>query len=223
VATTSTGEIFTSANPTGGANEWTKTAVDPGGFLDAVSCPSVSLCVAGGSDAATYSNGEILTTTRPGGGAGAWTKTTIDPGMTYYPVSLDALSCASVSLCVTGDNFGNILTSIDPTGGASAWMNASFESPGTSLISISCPSVSLCVGADGQGNVVTSTDPAGGASTWTHATLIERLYGHDDQGTRVVDTAPPGQRNSIGDVSLDGDSLILSWTHDAGQRQLELH
>jgi hypothetical protein len=82
--------------------------------------------------------------------------------------------------------------------------------------------VSLCVGADGQGNVVTSTDPAEGASTWRHATFSERLYGHDDQGTRVVDTAPAGQGNSIDNVSLDGDSLILSWTHDTAQRQLEL-
>jgi hypothetical protein len=120
VATTNTGEIFTSANPTGGANAWTETAVDPGGFLSAVSCPSVSLCVAGGSDAAGYSNGEILTTTRPGGGAGAWTKTTVDPGMTYHPVGVAALVCPSVSLCVAGDNSGHILTSIDPTGSASA-------------------------------------------------------------------------------------------------------
>ena len=223
VATTSTGEIFTSANPTGGANAWTETAVDPGGFLSTVSCPSVALCVAGGSDAAGYSNGEILTTTRPGGGAGAWTKTTVDPGMTYHPVGVDALFCPSMLLCVAGDNSGNILTSIDPTGSASAWMKTSFEPGETSLSTISCPSVSLCVAAGGQGELVTSTDPARGASTWTHATLSEQLYGYDDEGTRVVDTAPPGQGNSIGDVSLGGDSLILSWTHDATQRQLELH
>jgi hypothetical protein len=102
-------------------------------------------------------------------------------------------------------------------------MKTPFEPGETSLSTISCPSVSLCVAADGQGELVTSTDPARGASTWTHATLSEQLYGHDDEGTRVVDTAPPGQGNSIGDVSLGGDSLILSWTHDATQLQLELH
>jgi WD40-like Beta Propeller Repeat len=223
VATTNMGEAFTSGNPAGGANAWTKATVDPGGFLIGVSCPSVSLCVAGGTGPAGFSNGEILTTTRPGGGVGAWTKITIDPGMSDRPVTLAALSCASVSLCVTGDNFGNILTSIDPTGGASAWMKASFEPGGTSLSTISCPSVSLCVAANGQGNLVTSTHPAAGASTWTHATLSERLYSHDDQRTRVVDTAPPGQGNSIGDVSLHGDSLILTWTHDATRRRLALH
>jgi hypothetical protein len=38
----------------------------------------------------------------------------------------------------------------------------------------------------------------------------------------VVDTAPPGQGTSIGDVALDGDSLTLNWTHDGAQRQLQL-
>jgi hypothetical protein len=38
----------------------------------------------------------------------------------------------------------------------------------------------------------------------------------------VVDAAPPGHGNSIGNVALDGDSLMLNWTHDGAQRQLEL-
>jgi hypothetical protein len=50
----------------------------------------------------------------------------------------------------------------------------------------------------------------------------EQLYARDDQGTRVVDTAPPGHGNSIDNVALGGDSLVLSWTHDGAQRQLEL-
>ena len=53
--------------------------------------------------------------------------------------------------------------------------------------------------------------------------MSEQLYARDDQGTRVLDTAPPGHGNSIGNVALDGDSLMLTWTHDGAQRQLELH
>jgi WD40-like Beta Propeller Repeat len=222
VATTSTGEVLTSTDPTGGANAWTEAAIDPGGDLDAISCPSVFLCVAGGNDAADYSNGEILTTTSPAGGAGAWRKTTSDPGMTYNPVYLDALSCPSTSLCVTGDNFGNIVTSTDPTGGSRAWMKAPVDPIWTALITIACPSVSLCVGADGEGNLITSTDPAGGASTWTHSALSERLFAHDDDGTQAVDATPPGQDNSIDNVALDGNSSTLSWTHNGTERQLEL-
>ena len=76
-----------------------------------------------------------------------------------------------------------------------------------------------------NGNILTSTDPTGGANTWTRAAVYppgctlestpcisEQLYAHDDQGTRVVDTAPPGQGNSIGNVAIA--SLVLSWTHD---------
>lgn len=233
VATTNVGDVFTSTNPAGGANTWKKTTVDKGAYLDQVSCPSVSLCVASDSKVAGNSNvaSKILTTTNPTGGASAWTKATIDQGNT-----LNAVSCASVSLCVAGDSNGNILTATDPTGGASAWTKARVVRPGpngNSLTSVSCPSVSLCVASDGNGNIFTSTDPTGGATTWTGAAvdvpgcapplspcISEQLYAHDDQGTRVLDTAPPGHGNSIGNVALD--SLVLSWTHDGVQRQLQL-
>ncbi len=107
---------------------------------------------------------------------------------------------------------------------------------GTLISAVSCPSVSLCVAADQGGNILTSTDPTGGANAWTGATvdvpgcapplnpcMSEQLYARDDQGTRVLDTAPPGHTNSISNVALDGDSLILTWTHAGAQRQLELH
>jgi len=234
VATTNVGDVFTSTNPTGGASTWKKTTVDPGAILSAVSCPSVSLCVAGDSNVA----GKILTTTNPTGGARAWTKTTIEPGMPNQAVGLDALACPSVSLCLAGDNFGNILTSTNPTGGAKAWKKASVARPepnGNSLTAISCPSVSLCTAADGNGDILISTAPSGGANAWTSATVdvpgcapllrpcnSEQLYARDDQGTRVLDTAPPAHGNTIGNVALGGDSLMLTWTHDGAQRQLEL-
>jgi hypothetical protein len=226
VATTNGGDAFTSTNPTGGASGWRKTTIDPGNLITAVSCPSVSLCVAG--DGTSEGNGNILTTTNPTGGASAWTKATIDPGAPYQ-VGLTAVSCPSVSLCIASDTDGNILTSTDPTGGASAWKKARI-----SLTAVSCPSPSLCIAVDGNGNILTSTAPTGGANAWTSATvdipgcappinpcISAQLYARDDQGTRVLDTAPPGQGNSIGNVALD--SLVLSWTHDGVQRQLQLH
>ena len=110
------------------------------------------------------------------------------PGAPYRPIGLDALSCPSVSLCIASDTDGNILTSTDPTGGANAWTSAAVDIPGCA------PAINPCI--SGQ------------------------LYARDDQGTRVLDTAPPGQGNSIGNVALD--SLVLSWTHDGAQRQLQL-
>jgi hypothetical protein len=40
---------------------------------------------------------------------------------------------------------------------------------------------------------------------------------------RVVDSALLADGNLIGDVTLHGDSLALSWTHDGTQQQLQLH
>ena len=230
VATANTHDVFTSTNPAGGPSAWNRTRVDQRAFLSRVSCPSVSLCVA--SD----SSGNIVTTTNPTGGASAWTEAMVDPASRDRPGGLDGLSCPSVSLCVAGDASGNILTSTDPLGGASAWTIARVARPSpidNSVTAVSCPSVSLCVAGDDSGNILTSTDPTGGASTWTIAPVdipgcapqsrpcaSEQLYAHDDQGTRVVDTAPPGQGTWIGNVAVA--SLVLSWTRDGAQRQLQL-
>ena len=52
--------------------------------------------------------------------------------------------------------------------------------------------------------------------------ISERLLVRDDHGTNVVDTAPPGHGNSIGNVALNGNALVLRWTHAGTQRQLQL-
>jgi hypothetical protein len=225
VAVDDSGNALASTDPTGGASAWTPTkkGTGAGKVLDAVSCPSVSLCVAGDD------YGNILTATDPTGGASAWTKTKIDPGTGNF---LNAVSCPSVSLCVAVDDSGNALTSTDPTGGASTWTRTPVHAGGF-LTAVSCASVSLCVAGNGNGDILTSIDPTGGANTWTRAAvyppgcmpqstpcIAEQLYAHDDKGTQVVDTAPPGQGNSIGNVALA--SLALSWTHDGAQRQLQL-
>jgi WD40-like Beta Propeller Repeat len=223
VAATNKGDVFTSTNPTGGVSAWTKTTIDQGHFLSAVSCPAVSLCVV------TNDTPDLFISTNPAGGTSAWMKTTLDQAKTVAGV--DSVSCPSVSLCV-GGGIGNVLTSTDPTGGATAWMDTAIDGE-NDVYATSCPSGSLCVIADQSGNILASIDPTGGANTWTGAAvdipgcapqsipcISEQLYARDDQGVRVVDTATPGQGNSIGNVALG--SPELSWTHDGAQRQLEL-
>ena len=233
VATVSTpdrGGVLTSTDPTGGASAWEEALVDkqpisaPGApDPDGVSCPSVSLCVAG--DEA----GNVLTSTDPTGGASAWHKANLEPFGIFTVVS-----CPSVSMCVVGEG-SDVLTSTDPTGGVRAWRQANVEPFDGILTAVSCPSVSLCVADDSTGDILTSTDPTGGANAWSNATVdvpgcpqpsrpctSERLLVRDDHGTRVVDTAPPGHGNSIANVGLSGDSLVLSWTHAGAQRQLQL-
>jgi hypothetical protein len=55
------------------------------------------------------------------------------------------------------------------------------------------------------------------------ACISEELYVHDDQGTRIVDSAPAGTGDVIGDLQLSGDSLTLTWTHADQPQSLDLH
>jgi hypothetical protein len=145
------GGIFTSSDPTGGANAWAQAGgVGAGGH--AVSCPSTSLCVVGAG------TGEIVTSTDPSGGASAWSTAQVDRGN-----SVLGLSCPSESLCIGVDDAGNVVTSNDPAGGAGAWTVTHIAAGGFS--GVSCPSISLCVAVGGH-TVMSSTDPTGGATAW---------------------------------------------------------
>ena len=105
-ASSSTGDVIWSTDPTGGAGAWhVVPAVDPAGIYR-VSCPTDNLCVAG-----TDSNqGNVIVSTDPTGPASAWTTQHINGTNEMYP-----MSCPTVNLCVTGDTAleegegGNIL------------------------------------------------------------------------------------------------------------------
>jgi hypothetical protein len=150
------GNALTAGDPTG---TWATTSIDGTTNLDAVSCPSASLCVAD-DDA-----GAVVSSTDPAGGAGAWHRALVDSS------AIDGMSCPSVSLCVAGDDQGRILTSTNPAAGAGAWSSPVSVST-HELISISCPAVSLCVAVEfGGGQVWTSTNPTGGAGAWSSASI----------------------------------------------------
>jgi hypothetical protein len=97
--------VFTSTNPTGGAAAWSGTTLESGSSVpafSAVSCPSVSFCVAVGG-------GEVFTSTNPTGGAAAWSG----------PLQVDthpltAVSCPSESFCAAVDEAGDELTALPP-------------------------------------------------------------------------------------------------------------
>jgi WD40-like Beta Propeller Repeat len=220
------GDVVSSTDPTGGASAWTTTPISS--WLTTfsspadVSCASTPLCVA-------VAGNRILTSTDPSGGAAAWTVTTLTGSS-----SLTAVSCPSTSLCVAVDNQGNVYTSSDPTGGASAWQSANVDGS-NALDGVSCASASQCVAVDGKGNVLSSAAPAGGASAWSTAAVDvpdcavqgtpcigEKLFVHDDHGTSEVDSAAPGSGKQLRNVSLSGDGLVLSWTHDGLPEQLPL-
>jgi hypothetical protein len=50
--------------------------------------------------------------------------------------------------------------------------------------------------------------------------MSEQLFARDDQGARLIDSAPPGPGNTIGNVALN--SLELTWTHNGAPQALNL-
>lgn len=131
----------------------------PRGALDAVSCPTESLCVAVGYE------GSVYVSTDPTGGAGAWSVTDVNEGRNA--THLTAVSCPSASLCVAvaggyGEAAGAVLTSTDPASGH--WERAQLGgSP--DLRGVSCATPSLCVAVAKGGRIFASSDPTG-ASAW---------------------------------------------------------
>jgi hypothetical protein len=146
--------------------------------LFGVSCPSESLCVAVGAlDTVAFSQS-------PTGGTDRWHvvyPTYDEPKQSCLEEevpaascstprgAIDAISCATESLCVAVGYEGSVFVSTDPAGGAGDWSVTDVnEGRGaTHLTAVSCPSASLCVAVSGgygeaAGRVLTSTDPASG-------------------------------------------------------------
>jgi hypothetical protein len=223
VAADAEGNILTSTNPTGGATSWQFTSLGansavPGSSSSGVACPSTQLCV-------VAEPAGILSSSNPTGGTSAWS-------LAKFGSSFTAVSCPQTTFCAAVDEGGNVWTTANPAGGATAWHSASL---GPGLTGISCPSASLCVAVNQSGSVFSSTDPAANAaSAWTSAAVdvlpcpsamacsTAQLLAHDDSGTRVVDATTPEAGESITNIALAGDSLVLQWTDAAGAMQLGL-
>jgi hypothetical protein len=145
---------------------WTAPAEVDVTPIDALACPSRSLCV--GVDRA----GDVVWSSNPAGGSRTWDIAKVDGGY-----ELSGLACPSTSLCVAVDAAGNVVTSQNPTGGQSAWTVAKIDSSPTQtntdtagpvlLRGVSCPSTGLCVAVDADGNALASTNPTGGPAAWT--------------------------------------------------------
>jgi hypothetical protein len=143
--------------------------------LNGVSCPTPSLCVTVGSQHT------LAFSQTPTGGTSAWhvvnptagpSKNCAEEEPPCYELGgrLQAVSCASPSLCVAVTYEGFIYVSTEPTGGSGAWVPTLINEPGghgaTHLSAVSCPSPSLCVAVSGgfidNGKILTSTDPTSG-------------------------------------------------------------
>ena len=136
------------------------------------------------------------------------------PGIATDPVR--ALACATPSLCVASDGFGQIDYSTDPA--VSPWTSSFL----TSLSAASCPSTSLCVGVS-ESRIYTSTDPAAGAGSWTSAQLagsgslqaiscpsVNLCVATTSTGGVVVSTDPTGGAAAWTTDEVDGSNILTS-------------
>jgi hypothetical protein len=227
------GKVLTSTRPTGGASAWRvvpglKIGPNLASFESTtrydISCPSVSLCVAG-------DGGRVVTSTNPLGGASSW-KASGNLGE-----AIDSLSCPSVRLCVALDNempdhsaYVKVLASTDPAHGV--WTTTvpmlplSYTDYATS---VSCASAALCV-AGGDIALLSSTNLVGGPSAWhlsaRHGSQVNAVscpstrlcVAVDDDGNIVTSTRPAHgpwrttklrQRVGVGYVSCPSTSLCV--------------
>lgn len=149
-----TGKVFTSTDPTGGAASWQEVDLGEQFDLRAVSCSTVTLCVAAGA------HGELLATSDPTGPASAWSTVGFPGGSGI----LQSISCLP-GICLTGNTGGNLLTATDPTA-LSSWREAN-GGGSVQITGGSCASPSACLAVDSNGDVIVSTDPGAARPRWS--------------------------------------------------------
>lgn len=131
--------------------------------LTAVSCPTVSACLA-------FSiGGHVLSSVDPTEGSAEWSTTTVAD----RHGAITAASCPGASLCIAVDETGDIISSTEPMARNARWKVDKVDRAANELTAVSCPSLTLCVAADDAGNVLTSTDPAGAPSGWRQVHIEE--------------------------------------------------
>jgi hypothetical protein len=217
VAVSGGGDVFTSTDPAG-SGAWQEAATN-GGSMAAISCPTVQLCVA------VNSAGDVVTSTDPTGGGAAWSVTHVTAA------NLAGIACESTTLCVATSPGGAIVSSSSPTGGASAWTSADVET-NAGPSGVACPSSSLCLATDSDGNILSSNSPPSGPWSSSAVDVVcqpetpcdsQQLYAYDDHGIRLLDSSAPGSSvKSISNVTLSGDSTMLTWSQDGSERALAL-
>ena len=164
--------MLVSTDPTGGHRAWKAfnwpIATNAYGIeFGAVSCPSVTLCVASGT-------GRVAVSTDPAGGTSTWKTAVIDPvgGIPgrQFANFVKGITCVGPNFCVAVDGTGGMIITTDPTGGPIAWHFSTVEDVqvwGTP----SCPTTSFCGASldtsNNQTGVVAAVNPLDGPQAWS--------------------------------------------------------
>jgi hypothetical protein len=184
--------------------------------LFAISCPTVSFCVAVGG------NNLVVTSTDPSGPLADWhpfyvgAGPVVPEGGFFNGRQIRGVSCPSPSLCVAVTFEGLIYSSTNPTGGSAAWQTVDLGGqggPNTHLYGVSCPTMYFCAAAAGKGKLVTTADPTGDASAWSTATLPQPLELHGISCTSASLCVAVGED---GDKSTADGQIVTSTNPLAG-------
>ena len=161
------GSVVTTTDAPAGAGSWTAPHVLDSHTIDAIACPSTSLCVAADSW------GDVLHSTDPFSNSPTWSApVSLLPAGVYG--TLDELACPTVNLCVALDNHRDVYSTTAPTGVAAGWHGVTLNDWSNSL---SCPTADFCaIGAD-SGDVFTTTTPTGPAADWSSADVDAGIGG----------------------------------------------
>jgi WD40-like Beta Propeller Repeat len=84
--------------------------------------------------------------------------------------------------------------------------------PGAPLVGAPCSLDSLVLNSSGFTAWHASEFPLMPSCAMSSPCATEQIYAHDDQGTRLIDSAPPGTGKSLTNVKLSGNQL--TWNHD---------
>lgn len=149
--------------------------------INSISCPTSTLCVAGGVDSqqkfrcprptlcesvrTRQYTPAIFTSTDPGGGPEAWKETQLHGKSAIYSVS-----CATATECVALAKDGTLIGSSNPLGGASAWKTADlypYEPVTYGQNAVACVAGGgLCVATGQSSSILWARNPLAGILSW---------------------------------------------------------
>jgi len=186
---------------------WSASAI-PGSQaqVQALSCPSASLCFASGPvgiDSASGGTNNVFWTTTPG--SGTWQtaplENAVQPSLSAGPEPIQELSCPDTSFCMVADGFANFWYTGDPTGGAGAWQQD--QSPtGAALIGLTCQTGGVCDAIDVEGHAISLTNDT--------VNDITPAFNLPEGGSAASVSCPATQF-----CAAVADTTQLAWTSDA--------
>jgi hypothetical protein len=194
------GNVYISHSPTvAAAASWTSVSVNGYG-VNAVACPSTTVCVAATGDGASISND----------GGMSWTAVA---GATFTP-GFQSVSCPSTNLCVlVGHHIATTLTAL--SSGATALVKSdSSADAANDLNGVSCPSVSSCVAVDSQSRAVVSTSLA--TPSWGSVTPTAASAAFDGIDCPLVSLCVAVDGDGDASFSTNPGAGSASWTLQSG-------